>query len=322
MDERGWGWTPSQIRQVRLIEWIAGQSAGRPELYVDVKSFYDALPDQGSNSSESAHADLKLLEGQRLVAQASGIGGIEALAAMVTPDGCEYLEGLRARRSNRVRRRTACRDAMVAWLYSSDATNDAKLPLRDAMLKDPQYGTWLGQSFLPADLADASAWLLSQALVRGSTVAGDPGPVRLHLTDAGIACAEGFDSDAGRYLDRRAGHGFGPVVSIANNSGPLQVSGDYAHQVQNTGVGAEHLRDLIVGIAEIVRATVPGADEDGAEEAMALSAIGDDGHVAEGALVRFGNWALSTAKAGATNGVVAVISSATTALLMQRGHLG
>jgi hypothetical protein len=140
MSARGWGWTSSDIRRVQLLEWIAKQSTEHPELYVDVKDFYDARPDQSENVVAVAWGDLTHLEKQGLVAEASGMGGIEAMAAMLTSQGQDFLETLLARRADRGQRRTACRDTMVAWLYSVDATNDMNLALRDAMLQDPQHG--------------------------------------------------------------------------------------------------------------------------------------------------------------------------------------
>jgi hypothetical protein len=136
MNARGWGWTASEIRQAQLIEWLAEQSAGQPNLFIEVKSFYDAIPQESRNKFEVAYADLKQLEEQGLVNQASGLGGIEALAAMLTPHGHDFLGKLRSWRANRLQRRTASRDALVAWLYSVDATNTANLPVRNAMLDD------------------------------------------------------------------------------------------------------------------------------------------------------------------------------------------
>lgn len=323
MDGRGWGWTASDIRQVRLIEWLAEHSAGHANVFVDVKEFYDGLTDQNENRFEIACADMKRLEDQRLIAQASGLGGIESMAAMLTPHGHEWLDRLRLRRLDKVQRRTACRDAMIGWLYSADATNDAVVPVRGLMLEAARYGIWLAEPFSASDLADASAWLLSNGLVAGVTIDQDPGPIRLHLTSAGVACAEQFDSHADRYLvSRWAAPTGGPTVHIGSNSGPLQVAGDHARQVQTVGATADEIRQLIAGIAEVVRMLVPDALEAEAEEAAALSAAGTPGATNKGAIERFGTWAIATVKSGATSGAVAVISSAVTTLLTHLAHLG
>lgn len=320
MDARGWGWTASDIRQVRLIGWLAEHSVGQSNVYVDVKGFYDGLTDQSENRFELAYADLKLLEEQRLITQGSGVAEMESLAAMLTPQGHDWLERLRARRMDRVQRRAACRDAMIAWLYSVDATNDANLPVRDLILKDARYGVWLAEPFSATDLADAAVWLASNGLVTGITIAEDPGPVRLHLTSAGIACAENFESHADRFLaSRQTARAGGSTFNIGSNSGPLQVAGDNAHQVQTIGASTDEVRQLIAGIAEVVRSMVPETHDADAQEAAAQSALSADGRTNRGALERFGAWAESTAKAGATSGVVAVISSAVTALLVYVG---
>ncbi len=47
MDERGWGWTASEIRRAQLIEWIVPQSG---DVFVPVRPFYEALPDQEANT--------------------------------------------------------------------------------------------------------------------------------------------------------------------------------------------------------------------------------------------------------------------------------
>jgi hypothetical protein len=97
-------------------------------------------------------------------------------------------------------RKAACRDAMVDWLYAQDATSSLTQPARDQMLDDPRWGTWLAEPFSADDLDAAAAWLHRQHLVDGMTVDECEGPVRFHLTDAGVACAEEFESDTARYV--------------------------------------------------------------------------------------------------------------------------
>ena len=103
MDGRGWGWTASEIRRNRLVEWIVPQSGVQ---YVEVGPFYEALPDQGANTSEVAYSDLKELERRSLLNLALGLGGMEAFAALATPQGRDLAEQLQAARADR-RRTTA-----------------------------------------------------------------------------------------------------------------------------------------------------------------------------------------------------------------------
>jgi hypothetical protein len=321
MNQRGWGWTPSEIRQTQLIEWLVEVSAAQPNVYVPVKPFYDSLPGQAIDSGHVARGDLDALARRGLVDPALGIGGIESLDAMPTDAAQAQVERLHAARASRQVRRAACRDAMVDWLYSLDAVSRQAMPARDEMLNDLGRGIWFGQPFCEADLDEAAAWLHRNGLALGLTVDQADGPVRLYLTDRGVECAEDFASDTRSYMEKqRQPPTHGPTVHIQTNSAPFQVAGDHAQQVQNIGARPEDLRLLISGITEIVRTFVPGvAGADEAEQA-ALTAMSDEA-VDQTRLERFRDWALSSLQAGATNAVVAAVSSSTTFLLIEAARL-
>jgi hypothetical protein len=146
------------------------------------------------------------------------------------------------------------------------------------------------------------------------------GPVVLYLTDTGVKCAEDFGSDTAAYIERQQYGAPGRTVSFGTISGPVQIAGDNARQVQNTGASANDLRVMIAGITQIVRALVPDASDADQEEQLALAALSAR-HVDASALQRFKNWVVSTARAGATDAAVAVVSSASTTLLIEAGHL-
>lgn len=58
MNERGWGWTASEIRRVQLLEWIAAEYAKHPAEASEVKAFYDTRSDQTENDNGVAFGDL------------------------------------------------------------------------------------------------------------------------------------------------------------------------------------------------------------------------------------------------------------------------
>jgi hypothetical protein len=318
MDERGWGWTISEIRQIQLVEWIVPQSAST---YVPVKPFYDELADQDVLTLAVVDGDLRSLQQRSLLDLAAGLGGIESYDALATPEARRLVEDLQARRANKRLRKAACRDAMVDWLYSQDGLSPLAQPARDEMLNDLHWGVWFAQPFSVADLDAAAAWLYRHGLVKGIMVDECEGPIRLYLTDSGVTSVEGFRSDTGRYVEtQQRGPGSGPAVQIGTNSGQVQIAGDRAHQVQNIGTDAEQLRLLITGIAEIVRSLVPDASDAHEAERAALAAVSERG-VDRTALQRFRDWVLSTLRAGSTSAAVAAVSSATTTLLIEAGHL-
>ena len=319
MDERGWGWTASETRRAQLIDWIVQRSAKEPGgVYVPLDSFYRALPDQSMNTYVIALDDVTSLESRLLLDLANSYGGVESLEAQSTPVGRAFADDLRASRSNKQHRRSACRNAMVDWLYSRDAVSPPGV-VRDRMLQD-QRGYFFAEPFTADDLDAAAAWLHRQGLVGGRMIAQAQGPVVLYLTDTGVKCAEDFSSDTGTYLERQQHRGSGPTVNINANSAPFQVAGDYARQVQNIGTSANELRQLITGITIIVRALVPDVPDADVEEQAALAAVSDR-DVDQSALERFSAWTVNTVRAGTNAAAVAAVSSVTTTLLIEAAKL-
>jgi hypothetical protein len=326
MTERGWGWNATEVRQAQLVEWLVSQQAGDgPGAGRDypVDSFYDALPDQSANGFETALGDLESLRRDSLVKFRQFAGGLRAFQVQVTQRACDQADEWRANRGNMRLRRAACRDALVSWLHARDAVTALHPPVLEQMLADPGHGLWLAEPFTGDDLDEAAAWLDRKGLIKGTARMDQrTGPVRAYLTDDGVSCGDDFDCYTGRYLDaQRQAPASGHTVNIAGgNSGAFQVAGDFAHQVQNL-VSPEDLRLRIAGIAEIVRAVVPDASEDGRKEEEAALAAVSTRRIDEPALRRFCDWAVTTVQAGANNAVIAAISSTTTYLPIEASRL-
>lgn len=242
MEERGWGWTESKIRQARLIEWLTPQSSSTA--YVSVKPFYDAQPDQDVVTLQVVHDELWHLKRRSLIDLLAGIGDIESYEAKVTAQGRSLAEELQDRRADKRLRKAACRDAMVDWLYGQDATSPLKQPTRDRMLDNPRWGVWLAEAFSADDLDSAAVWLSRRGLVAGMMVDQSEGPVRLYLTDLGVTCAEEFESDTVRFIAAMQPHQSGLAIHQAHG---VQVGSDNV-QVNNYYYGnrlaSEELRRL------------------------------------------------------------------------------
>ena len=115
------------------------------------------------------------------------------------------------------------------------------------MMASPRWGMWFGEPFAVADIADAAEWLRQNGLTECATVVGNVAPMFAFLTDAGIMCVDEFASHTDQYIAwRREAQAetqgqvpsSGPTVSIGVVHGSLQVAGDYAYQVQSTGMSA------------------------------------------------------------------------------------
>ena len=113
MEERGWGWTATEIRQVRFIEWLVPQSSSAT--YVSVKPFYDGQPGQDALTAVVVHDELWELDRRSLIDFKPGLGGIDQYDALATAQGRRLAEELQSRRADKRERKTACRDAMVDW---------------------------------------------------------------------------------------------------------------------------------------------------------------------------------------------------------------
>ena len=113
--------------RVRFIEWLVPQSSSAT--YVPVKPFYDAQPDPGALTIRVVHDEaLRELELRSLIHLAAGLGGIDAFDALATAQGRLLAEDVQARRADKRLRRAACRDAMVDWLSSQDASTPLRQP--------------------------------------------------------------------------------------------------------------------------------------------------------------------------------------------------
>jgi hypothetical protein len=258
MGDRGWGWTATQIRQARFIEWLAPQSSSAT--YVPVKPFYDAQPDKDALTAAVVHYELRELDQRGLIDLAAGIGGIEGYDALATAQGRRFAEELQSQRADKRQRKDACRDAMIDWLYAQDAVGPFKQPVRDRMLDDPHRGIWLAQPFSEEDLDAAAAWLYRQQMVKGTTAAQCEGPIRLYLTDSGVECAEQFGSDTVRYLAAQrtilAGANTvtiqGPASGVVVGShGVVQHAGDV---VQSSGLDVAALAKFAEAVAQALPA--------------------------------------------------------------------
>jgi hypothetical protein len=272
MEERGWGWTATQIRQARFIEWLAPQSSSAT--YVSVKPFYDAQLDNDELTAAVVHGELQDLDQRSLIDFAAGLGGIGEYDALATAQGRRFAEELQSLRADKRQRKAACRDAMVDWLYAREATSPLTQPVRDQMLDDPRWGMWLAEPFSPEDLDAAAAWLHRQHLVEGITIDQCEGPVRLYLTDAGVACVEEFGSDTARYVAaQRTATGpsgsnvitiHGPASGvIVGSRGVTQQAGD---AIQSSGVDVAALLRFAETVAQAlpVLGLSPG-DQDAAQ---------------------------------------------------------
>jgi hypothetical protein len=84
--------------------------------------------------------------------------------------------------------------------------------------------------------------------------------------------------------------------------------------VQQIGASAEHLRDLITSITELVRLAAPDADDLDAQRTAALAAA-RDGAVDQSVIKRFASWALAIVGKGVSAALVPAVTAVTNDML-------
>jgi hypothetical protein len=328
MTDRGWGWTPTEIRQAQLVEWIAQQP---PDQVASVVEFYDALPDQGMNAWDVAHADLKRLEARGQIKLSTAMGGIAGLHVYQFQGARAAAEELQVKRADKRRRRRECRDAILSWLASVDAVSSSNVQVLSNMLSNTRFGMWFAQPFAVQDVSEAASWLNQRSLIECATIAGNTAPMFAFLSDDGIKCVDDLDSRTDLFAawqdeEQRASlkdtPAYGPTFNFGPNAGIVQIGGAGANQVatQSDQVSTDRLVELINGLADLVLVLVP--DASGADEQLSTALIAaQPGAVDPNILQRFADWVVSTVRAGATASATAAVSSATTAMLMEAAHL-
>jgi hypothetical protein len=297
------------------MEWIIQRSSKLPrDQYLLVEPFYQTLPNQSDSTIEEvARGDLKALEdrwGWDFKVKGKK-DGIESLAVRVTDETVELLEWLHKMRADKQLRRTACRDAMVDWLYAQDAVNSEQMAFRDVMLYDRARSIWWGQPFTSADLDVAAGWLDHEGLANGIITSLEAkGPEFLYLTDKGVECAEQFSSDTRAYLARRP---------------QIRVEGDYVEEKTDVKardiIGAQIGRDNTQAIINSFNkfADAHGAEDDLATQMKIISDIiatlvaelqPQDPHAATEVTQTFQSFAEESAKEAPRAGTLRVLGKA------------
>jgi hypothetical protein len=178
----------------------------------------------------------------------------------------------------------------------------------DGFISKPS-SNFYGENYSPKEVDTAAGWLHRQGLIGGIEVDEAEGPVRSHLTDAGLACAEaGSDVRAWEREQKTSGDS-GSSYQFGNFNGNFQVAtGPNSSQTMTVGLSATELATILRGLLEVFHESFD--DPDPVElEGGALSALGaGDSEPAKLLLQRVGAVAKSQAAKG---GSIAVASFVT-----------
>jgi hypothetical protein len=318
--ERGWDMTAEQVRQVRLLLWLAAQEGDGlytlDELYA------------GNDEAELALRDATALADRGLVDTQVGLARGEDLAGIkvrILPAGRVDADEIRSRQQNRAGRHRGCREALVSWLYEVDAIGPMRSRIWEDFWSDPR-GTYLGDGFTVQEVDRAAGWLRRNGLIDGVMVDQFEGPVRAYLTDHGVRCVENFGGDVHRYVERMEQQppspGAGPTFNVTATHVQL-ATGNNVRQSMTVAQASQEVQETIQGITEMLKALGLAAGREVELAEVQQEAVDDitAGDARLPGLRRFIDWAVATAKAGASPAVAAAVQAATAGLLQNAEHV-
>nr|MDT0658723.1 hypothetical protein [Micromonospora sp. DSM 115978] len=168
----------------------------------------------------------------------------------------EAVSRIERRKDNRSRR-SACRDAVLRWVYERNANGEST---EIAEIGNGPYGWFNGMLFSAADLAEAVRFLRERRLLDGTDETPTIGP-------AGTECIEQYGGVV-EYLNR--GNSAGVNVTImGNNSGQLAVANRDVTQNQTNTNQAEALAIFANALREFGQLVPP--DQQPEYEAVATA---------------------------------------------------
>lgn len=229
-----------------LIDWAYAYSKMKPGLIPSVAEMVKAVGVEDRIPLVEPYVDIAvdtLIEDGLLKGGAKSMGchGMAQPIWLSEAGRREAVARIERRKDNRARR-TACRDAVLRWVYERQA--ERKSTGIAGITKCP-YGWFNGVPFSDADLAEAMAFLRERKLLGGT----DDAPT---IEQAGIECIEQYGGVVD-YLNRRDSGGVN-VTIMGDNSGQLAVANrdvvqNQTHTQTNDAqvliVFAEALRELV-----------------------------------------------------------------------------
>ncbi|MEU8236434.1 hypothetical protein AB0C12_43155 [Actinoplanes sp. NPDC048967] len=169
----------------------------------------------------------------------------------------EAASRIESRKDNRARR-SACRDAVLRWVYERDATGESTEITEIATCP---YGWFNGILFSAADLAEAVGYLRGRRLLGGTNES-------LAIEPAGTECIEQYGGVV-EYLNRRDAAGVN-VTIMGNNSGQLAVANRDVTQDQANTNQTQALAVFVNALREFGQLVPVGQQPEYEEVAAAL----------------------------------------------------
>ncbi len=259
MTDRGWSSNRLVALRHRVVIWLAQHQREKPGSIASNRDVADALGEDWQ--TVAAVADALAAEGLCTV----GLS-MRTESAPVQPG--PGLDGLASQwltsRGSKRERATACRDAVLEWLYEEgDHPSDVS-----PFLEDPR-AVLFGEPFTHDEAIAAMEHLVEVGLVQGSSVAWGGSVLRPFLTADGRTCAEQYDCRVSDWLRR---HTSAPNITVSQSHGVNIATGSPGAQ-QSITITTD-ARRLMVTTADALEATLPVLGLDDVDVTRAREIVG------------------------------------------------
>lgn len=162
-------------------------------------------------------------------------------ACSLTPSGIAYIEDMRKRRDDPMRRRMAARDAVLRWLYASNVKGN---PVPDISDFTPSpHGTFYGLDFTEQETAQAMAWLMDQDYLKGAKGWSSTRAVGARITTKGEQLVESGGSVNDVAPASAAAHA--PVTVKVKASRNVNINTNSAGATQSVTITKDNRRQVI-----------------------------------------------------------------------------
>lgn len=240
-----------QLHGTRLLDWLYDQDVTEPSFH-DVNQFVA----ESDLSDDGAQLVVDDLESRGVIEQIATFGSWEA---KLTVGGADFVQKVRAERSDSVRRSREIQQRMLCWLHNREHRDAPPSDWSDFLASDDAI--FYGDRFALAELERQAEYLFAKDLIQSLHIeqAAD-GTIKPRLTAAGQDCVMDFGGNVSDYINRHNGRSTTTNITMTGSTGNIVVASDNVQQNIETGIDTRKLLDF----AGFVRQVVPtlGLSED------------------------------------------------------------
>ncbi|TNM69149.1 hypothetical protein FHN55_05030 [Streptomyces sp. NP160] len=174
----GYPLSESWLQRLTILDWLYDQAEGKPMVDVRYGQLAEQEPSYGVETLAGYLTDFE----NRGWVRPLRVLGFSGTSCSLTQRGIDFIDELRSRRGDIVGRRRAARDAVLRWLYDSNARGDSHPII--SWIHQTGYGYYYGLGFSQQEIEDATRWLAEKGFLRGQGSWGGGIP-RPSITAAG-----------------------------------------------------------------------------------------------------------------------------------------